>query len=333
MAPPAEENKTPKKEGEGVFSADTPMAAVSNALGNVNLGSAVARPYSFNFNLVEHNDPNDDEHEEEEDEDNDDEDFVLDMDSYPKYLKQRILFLKHLNDKREEMMKEYVVERAALEAKFAALTKPLYETRARVVKGEVTDEEIVSKLPVNDSTSGEDEAATASGPEVDTNEEHVAGIPQFWVNAMGHMHIIAECMTEQDIECLEHLMDIQCDDNPNGDGFTLSFHFRPNEYFSNTVLTKRYLIPNFLHEEEPVMESVKGCEIMWKPGKCLTHTEVKKTQRAKGGKKSGQIRTIIKKERVVRNMKKRLYVSHEETVSFFIPMTFSFCCHFILLLV
>jgi nucleosome assembly protein 1-like 1 len=117
---------------------------------------------------------------------------------------------------------------------------------------------------------------------------------------MGHMHIIAECMTEQDVECLEHLTDIQCDDNPNGDGFTLSFHFRPNEYFSNTVLTKRYLIPNFLLEEEPVMESVKGCEIMWKPGKCLTHTEVKKTQRAKGGKKSGQIRTIIKKERVVR---------------------------------
>jgi hypothetical protein len=303
MAPPVENNKTPKKEEEAVVPADTPMAAVSNALGSVNLGSAVARPYSFNFNLVEHNNPNDDDDDDDdddEDEDNDEEGFVLDMDSYPKYLKQRILFLKHLNDNREEMMKEYVVERAALEAKYAALTKPLYETRARVVKGEFTDEEIVSKLPVHDVVSGEDAAAAASGPELDTNVEHVTGIPQFWVNAMGHMHIIAECMTEQDVECLEHLTDIQCDDNPNGDGFTLSFHFRPNEYFSNTVLTKRYLIPNFLLEEEPVMESVKGCEIMWKPGKCLTYTEVKKTQRAKGGKKSGQIRTIIKKERVVR---------------------------------
>jgi hypothetical protein len=122
------------------------MAAVSNALGSVNLGSAVARPYSLNFNLVEHNNPNDDE-------DNDEEGFVLDMDSYPKYLKQRILFPKHLNDNRKEMMKEYVVEHAALEAKYAALTKPLYETRARVVKSEFTDEEIVSKLPVHDVVS------------------------------------------------------------------------------------------------------------------------------------------------------------------------------------
>jgi hypothetical protein len=97
-------------------------------------------------------------------------------------------------------------------------------------------------------------AAAASRPEVDTNVEHITGILKFWVNAMGHLHIIAGCMTEQDVECSEHLTDIQCNDTPNGDGFNLSFHFWPNEYFSNTVLTKRCLIPNFLLEEEPVME-------------------------------------------------------------------------------
>jgi nucleosome assembly protein 1-like 1 len=40
---------------------------------------------------------------------------------------------------------------------------------------------------------------------------------------------------------------------------------------------------------------VQGCEIHWKPGKCLTHKIIKKKQRGKG-KNAGQVRTIEKKE-------------------------------------
>mmetsp|Transcript_26299 Transcript_26299/g.37687 ORF Transcript_26299/g.37687 Transcript_26299/m.37687 type:complete len:386 (-) Transcript_26299:157-1314(-) len=291
--------------GEGAPNEDVPTTFVFNALGNLNIASNATanaspggtgtntsnRPYSFNFNLVDSN-ANNINNEEEEDED--DEDFVLDMESYPKYLRTRLLFLKQLNQQREEILQNYVVERAALEAKFASLSQPLYDTRAKVVKGEMTDEEIAANLKHEE----EDEEKDKEVPQDEEEEEEVVpGIPQFWVNAMGHMNVIAECITEQDIECLEHLVDVKYLDHPDGKGFTLYFYFRPNEFFENDVLTKRYDVPNFLSEEEPVLEAVKGCDIQWKAGKCLTFTEVKKTQRAKGGKKSGQIRTIIKKER------------------------------------
>ena len=53
--------------------------------------------------------------------------------------------------------------------------------------------------------------------------------------------MLVEVIGEDDEGVLEHLWDIGLAfDEGNAMGFTLSFHFHPNEFFTNSVLTKHY---------------------------------------------------------------------------------------------
>ena len=53
----------------------------------------------------------------------------------------------------------------------------------------------------------------------DDKDGRMVGIPQFWVCAMGHMEAVAKLITERDIDCLEHLTDVTCQDFEDGTGF------------------------------------------------------------------------------------------------------------------
>merc|ERR1712226_545203 len=80
-------------------------------------------------------------------------------------------------------------------------------------------------------------------------------------------------------------------------GFTLYFHFGPNDYFENQVLTKTYELKCEPQEDDPFSfegpEIIKctGCTVEWKKGKNLTVKQVKKKQKHKS---KGSIRTITK---------------------------------------
>lgn len=215
-----------------------------------------------------------------EDEDDDDEE---DEDGLPQYMQERVEKLKALHQEREQAMKEYLAERAKLEAKYQAMFQPLYQKRADVVLGKLDDEIAKNKT-------------SAKSGETTVEEAMEKGIPQFWVLVLAHMGVIADLLTEDDIGCLESLEDIKCVDHDNGEGFTLSFYFSENEYFENSVLTKKYDIPNLLTGDEPILKHVEGCEIKWKTGKALTYTEKTQKQRGKG-KNSGQVRSVVKKEK------------------------------------
>lgn len=199
----------------------------------------------------------------------------------PPSVMHRVERLKALNQEREEQRKLYLEERAELEAKYQALAQPLYKQRKAIILGE-KDEEIAAESPAEDA---------------EAEEKKVEGIPQFWVCAIGQMGPVAELIAEQDIECLEHLQDVQCVDDANGEGFSLFFHFSQNDFFDNSVLTKKYEVPNLLLADEPILKDVQGCEINWKEGKCLTFKETIKQQRGKG-KNAGQVRAVKKQEKV-----------------------------------
>jgi nucleosome assembly protein 1-like 1 len=199
-------------------------------------------------------------------------DHSQDEHEMPAVVQKNVLLIKALHEEREKTMADYLAERAQLEAKYQSLFKPLYERRADVVAGRV---------------KGDADA---------DNNDDVKGIPQFWVLAMAQMDEVGDILTEEDISCLESLQDIQCLDNETGDGFTLMFHFSPNDYFENSVLTKKYDVPNLLLGSEPVLKNVEGCDIRWKDGKCLTFSEVTQMQRGKG-KNKGQVRSVVKTER------------------------------------
>jgi nucleosome assembly protein 1-like 1 len=239
---------------------------------------------------------------EEEEDDNEvdqnvlDEEFDEDDDDLahlPSYVLPRVDKLRKLNEQREEIMETYLLERAALEKKFEDMLQPMYLDRASIINGD-KDDEIEQEV----KASG---AATATTPVAensnDNNEQpRVKGIPQFWATAMARMDALSELICEEDVDCLEHLLDVRCVTRSDGKGFTLEFHFSPNNaYFTNTILTKEYEVPNLFQPEEPVLKNVKGTKIDWKPNKCLTRRVVKKKQRGKG-KNAGRVRTVEKSE-------------------------------------
>lgn len=63
--------------------------------------------------------------------------------------------------------------------------------------------------------------------------------------------------------------------------FILEFHFSPNDYFENSMLTKEYLMKCMPDNEMPFtfdgpeIYKTVGCEIQWKDGKNLTLQNVK----------------------------------------------------------
>jgi len=277
-----------------------------------------AQPFSFQFNQPPAAPGNDDDDDDDDDEGHADLDLV-DQNEFlsllPKSLLPKLDKLKSLHNAREEIMKEYLLERAKLEARFGAMMKPLYEERRKIVVGEMDEvfqkemeeEEKRKKTPSGETDEGgennenvdvEEGVVEEEGEREKEDEEFVKGIPQFWACAMGHFDVISELVTEDDVDCLEFMTDVTCDDFPDGTGFELKFHFSPeNPYFTNTVLTKRYEVPNLLTEDEPILKNVTGTTINWKKNKSLTHKEVTKKQRKKGGRGAGQIRTVTKRER------------------------------------
>ena len=145
----------------------------------------------------------------------------------------RVDKLKKLNEKREEILEEYRLERAALEMKYAKKMDPLFEERRGVINGEFDD--AIGSTDTTQSTDEVDEeyvdvADEGIVEEVNEDEENeqqmpqqpganaVKGIPQFWACALGHVDVIAELITEADIDCLDHLTDITCTNFEDGTG-------------------------------------------------------------------------------------------------------------------
>ena len=126
----------------------------------------------------------------------------------------------------------------------------------------------------------------------------MVGIPQFWVYTMGHMEAVAELITERDIDFLDHLTDVTCQDFEDSTGFELCFTFdiNINEYFMDELLIKRYYVPNLLLDDEPILKNATGCNINWKEGGRFMYRDVKKNHRSKSGRRGGQIRTVNKRE-------------------------------------
>ena len=100
---------------------------------------------------------------------------------------------------------------------------------------------------------------------------------------IAHKSIGAE-ITEKDRSILAYLEDIRLELHEKGFGFTLTFVFEENSYFSGTSLTKQFVMtkPN-------VVEKCVGCSIEWSPGSDPTKEKKKKKQ-----KQGGKTKTVTK---------------------------------------
>lgn len=223
--------------------------------------------------------------------------------SLPAPVKRRLKALKKIQLESTKIEAKFYEEVHKLECKYHELYKPLYEQRIKITKGdyEPNDEECEwpsddedEDLPdeVKEKVKLEDEKSKK-----DVEEKDVKGVPEFWLTIFKNVDMLQEMVQEYDEPVLQKLTDITVTFSEAPMGFTLHFYFAPNDYFSNTVLTKEYEMKCEPSEDDPFsfegpeIFKCKGCTINWKEGKNLTVKTVKKKQKHKS---KGNVRTITK---------------------------------------
>ncbi|XP_007188516.1 nucleosome assembly protein 1-like 2 [Balaenoptera acutorostrata] len=251
-----------------------------------------------------------------------DEDFT---ESLPLAVKYRVYALKKLQAKSAGLEAKYLREFHSIERKFAGIYWPLLEKRRQIINAlyEPTKEECEMKSKAEDYDYNEVEDysnAQMQGPEenpeyedleeyceedfedveevfaeyggieghnVDEEKEEPTGIPDFWLTVLKNVEEIFPLIQKYDEPILKLLRDVKVKfskpDEPLA--FTLEFHFEPNDYFINEVLTKTYTLKSKLHYSDPhpfrgsAVEHCIGCKIDWKEGRNVTVQTVLKKQR------------------------------------------------------
>lgn len=137
----------------------------------------------------------------------------------PEVLK-RVEALSKLQEEFGEQHKAFVEEYKALQIKYQGVHAGLYAKRADIVSGKVDPAE--------------------------AGEGKGKGIEGFWLQAMQNGRNTGGTIEEHDEPVLKALTDVRLEFAEGCDGYKISFHFAPNEYFENEVLTKTIVIPGML---------------------------------------------------------------------------------------
>ena len=212
----------------------------------------------------------------EEEDDEEEQDYLHQwMEDKPEDVKRRVIALEVLHQARNTLHAAFSKEVYELEKKYQALYAPLYDNRSKVVNASTPDD-----------LAKDDGART-----------HL-GLPDFWLVALKNSSLSEEIF-EQDEPALKALTDIRTSFIPDeqGVGFTVDFHFKENEFFSNAVLSKTFVmqLPAAEGEEQDFddeeLQKLISTPVQWKAGKNLTVKVVTKKQ-----KKGKQTRTVTKNE-------------------------------------
>ncbi|KAG7187918.1 hypothetical protein KM043_013882 [Ampulex compressa] len=227
------------------------------------------------------------------------------MQSLPASVKRRIKALKRLQFATTCIEAQFYEEVHALECAYYKMCAPLYEKRSEIVSGtyEPTDEQCAWESDEEEDGLAGDVKTKLNleennGKKEESENVDIKGIPEFWLTIFKNVGTLADMVQEHDESILKHLHDIKVtflESNPMG--FVLEFHFLPNEYFTNSVLTKEYTMKCTPEKNDPFsfegpeIYKCKGCTIDWKKGKNVTVKTIKKNQKHKS---RGSIRTVTK---------------------------------------
>lgn len=235
--------------------------------------------------------------------------------SLPKVVKRRLKALKKLQFEMIKIESKFYEEVHELECRYAAKYAPLCDKRKEIVVAGIEPTDSDCDWPSDeedeeDKLAGE-EMGKAKIQEIDETkegdkekekeeekDETTKGVPEFWLTIFKNVDLLSDMIQEHDESILKHLQDLKVkfsESNPMG--FTIDFHFEPNEYFTNTLLTKEYIMRSEPDPEDPFsfegpeIIKCKGCQIDWQKGKNVTVKIIKKTQKHKN---RGTKRTVTK---------------------------------------
>ncbi|CAI6365867.1 unnamed protein product [Macrosiphum euphorbiae] len=189
-------------------------------------------------------------------------------------VKKRVRALKKLILAQHEIGLRFNAEVHLLKLKYEKVYEPYINKQTDIIQGnyEPTKGEY--------SSSDEDDEPVKIGLESkEASRQEPKGIPDFWLNYIKNSYKFKFFILPHDEKIFRHLSDIRCNRSEEYIGYTIEFHFTPNEWFTNNVLTLKF-------EEYPpddIFDSVKwygidyafeykltGCEINWNEGKNVT---------------------------------------------------------------
>ncbi|KAJ2912704.1 hypothetical protein MD484_g7718, partial [Candolleomyces efflorescens] len=206
------------------------------------------------------------------------------IENLPVEVKLNVEALVGLQTKQNELQNQYKLECLELEKKYLGLSQPLYERRKAIITG--------SKPASKEEVEAGEQASLKDDEDYEQLPKDVepspSGIPEFWLTALQNHPGIGDLITDRDADCLKSLTDIQIeyltdsnaptDDTKGKPGFKILFHFSPNDFFENAVLTKTYIYQSEVSfTGDFVYDRAIGAEIKWKEDKDLTtEFEIKK---------------------------------------------------------
>ncbi|KAB0368658.1 hypothetical protein FD755_019692 [Muntiacus reevesi] len=218
------------------------------------------------------------------------------IESLPRVVKRRVNALKNLQVKCAQIEAKFYEEVHDLERKYTVLYQPLFDERFEIINAiyEPTEEEREWKPDEEDEISEElKEKAKIEDERKDEEKEDPKGIPEFWLTVFKNVDLLSE----HDEPILKPLKDIKVKFSDAGQpmSFVLEFHFEPNEYFTNEVLTYRMRSEpddsDLFSFDGPEIMGCTGCQIDWKKGKNVTLKTIRKQQKHKG---RGTVCTVTK---------------------------------------
>uniref|UniRef100_A0A182N601 Nucleosome assembly protein 1-like 1 n=1 Tax=Anopheles dirus TaxID=7168 RepID=A0A182N601_9DIPT len=221
--------------------------------------------------------------------------------SLPEAAQQRVNALKHLQVKYTELEAKFFEEVYQLECKYQQLYQPIVDRRKEIVSGKTdpTAEEAVWVDPPRKNEDGEEEEQEEEDEEINEKLKKMAlsyhkdlpangqGLPNFWLMVFKNTEALAELVHPHDEPVLEHLRNLNIVYEKEPMSYVIEFHFDPNPYFKDTVLTKKYFLRCNIDKDEPFgfegpeIFKCTGCPINWNPGKNVTVKTVKKQQKHK----------------------------------------------------
>jgi nucleosome assembly protein 1-like 1 len=187
--------------------------------------------------------------------------------SLPAPVRRRIKALKKLQFDATKIEAKFYEEVHQLECKYHELYTPIYTKRTTITKGDHEPTDVEAEWPSDsedeEEALAEDVKEKAKLDEANKNED-VKGIPSFWLTIFKNVEMLAEMVQETDEPVLEALADITVTFSEKDPmGFSLHFHFEPNQYFSNSVLTKAYEMKCEPPEDDPFSFEVGRVDLIW----------------------------------------------------------------------
>lgn len=158
--------------------------------------------------------------------------------------------------------------------KYEELYKPWDKRRDELVGGtRDPDQEELSSLEEYKVPTTEKRSVNLDMEEL----KNTKGLPDFWFTAMKNNIEIRSHIKECDEPILKFLTNIRIE-RETSDKYKIIFQFAPNEWFTDTELTKTVITD----EEDPnICKETIGTEIHWNEGKNVTVKTVKKKQKNK----------------------------------------------------